>query len=302
MSKNNVTETINLNSLTIDEMKPIDIVTLMLEEDKAIQHGVKQALPNIAKAVDLVVEQWKKKGRVFVVGAGTSGRLGVLDAVELGPTFSIEDNRWIALVAGGKDAMWSPLEQHEDDESIIINELKSYSFNEKDVVIGVSASGSTPYSVSAIKYAKQLGATTISISCNHDTISSKLSDCGIEIIAGPEVIRGSTRLKAGTAQKITLNMISTASMIRLGKVYQNQMVDMQLINRKLVKRAEQTLMDLVNVSQEEATDLMTKSNGDLKVAIFISLTKTKTNQAMQYLEKEDGHLKNAIATYFKEDN
>lgn len=223
----NETESVNLNSMTIDEMESINIVSLMLEEDQAIHQGIKKALQSIAKAVDLIVKQWKRDGRVFVVGAGTSGRLGVLDAVELGPTFSIEENRWIGLVAGGKEAMYRPLEQHEDDMDMIINELKNFSFNHNDVVIGISASGSTPYSVSAIKYAKALGATAISISCNHNTISSELSDCGIEVVTGSEVIRGSTRLKAGTAQKITLNMLSTATMVRLGKVYQNQMVNMQ---------------------------------------------------------------------------
>ncbi|RKL66954.1 N-acetylmuramic acid 6-phosphate etherase [Salipaludibacillus neizhouensis] len=302
MNDLNVTESVNVNSLTIDEMGSMNIVTLMLEEDRAIHQGIKQALPNVAKVVDLIVEQWKLGGRVFVVGAGTSGRLGVLDAVELGPTFSIEDNRWIGLIAGGKEAMWSPLEQHEDEIAIIENELRNHSLNKKDVVIGVSASGSTPYSVTAIKYAKKLGAKAVSISCNHNTISSQLSDCGIEVIAGPEVIRGSTRLKAGTAQKIILNMISTATMIQLGKVYQNQMVDMQLINKKLVKRAEQTLMDLVNISENEAKDLMTKSNHDLKAAIFINITQTELPLAKNYLEREKGHLKNAISSYFKENS
>ncbi|WP_416149985.1 N-acetylmuramic acid 6-phosphate etherase [Salipaludibacillus sp. HK11] len=171
MSKSNITESVNLNSLAIDEMESINIVSLMLEEDKAIHHAIKQALPYIAEAVDLIVEQWKLGARVFVVGAGTSGRIGVLDSIELGPTFSIAENRWIGLVAGGNEAMSRPLEQHEDDKNLVINELRSYSFNEKDVVIGVSASGTTPYSVSAITYAKELGATTISLSCNPDTIS-----------------------------------------------------------------------------------------------------------------------------------
>ncbi|MRH41269.1 N-acetylmuramic acid 6-phosphate etherase [Aquibacillus halophilus] len=298
----NVTETLNKNSLTIDEMEPIDIVTLMLNEDKAIDQGVRQALPQIAKAIELIVEQWKQGGRVFIVGAGTSGRLGVLDAVELGPTFSIEDDRWIGLVAGGKEAMWSPLEQHEDDEAVVINELKSYSFNQKDVVVGISASGSTPYSVSAIKYAKSLDATAISISCNHDTISTDLSDCGIEVVVGPEVIRGSTRLKAGTAQKMVLNMLSTATMIRLGKIYQNQMVDMQLINKKLVKRAKQTLMEVVNVSETEAQQLMNDSGQDLKSAIFMSITEADLSEAQVYLNEENGHLKNAIKAYYNAKN
>lgn len=295
-----VTESLNINSLKIDEMSSFGIVSLMLEEDRAIEQGVKNALPQVAKAVDLIVEKWMQGARVFVVGAGTSGRLGVLDAVELGPTFSVEEGRWVGLVAGGKEAMWEPLEQHEDDENVVVRELDGYSFGEKDVVIGISASGSTPYSVAAIKYAKELRATAISISCNHDTISSEWSDCGIEVVVGPEVIRGSTRLKAGTAQKIVLNMISTATMIRLGKVYQNQMVDMQLINKKLVKRAEQTLMEVVDVSESEAQALMVKSNRNLKAAIFIGVTGTDLETALIHLDKANGHLKNAMKNYLKD--
>ncbi|WP_174727611.1 N-acetylmuramic acid 6-phosphate etherase [Mesobacillus harenae] len=295
----NTTESVNKNSLNIDELSSIDIVNLMLEEDQAIHQAVKHALPSVAKAVDLIVKQWEKGGRVFVAGAGTSGRLGVLDAVELGPTFSVEEGRWIGMVAGGKEAMWSPLEQHEDDELVVIDELKSYSFNENDIVIGVSASGSTPYSVSAIKYAKALGAKAISLSCNHNTISSKLSDCGIEVVVGPEVIKGSTRLKAGTAQKMVLNMLSTGAMVKLGKVYQNQMVDMQLINKKLVKRAEHILMELTDISETEAKQLMAESNHDLKASIFVSITHTNLDQARHFLKKQNGHLKKAIKDYFE---
>ncbi|MDC3418570.1 N-acetylmuramic acid 6-phosphate etherase [Aquibacillus salsiterrae] len=293
----NVTESLNENSLTIDEMNSLEIVTLMHKEDGVINEAVQKALPDVAKAIDLVVEKWRGVGRVFVVGAGTSGRLGVLDAAELGPTFSVEDGRWVGFVAGGKDAMWSPLEQHEDDEKVILTELKGYDFGANDVVIAVSASGSTPYSVAALSYANEIGASTISISCNHATISTSMSDCGIEVVVGPEVIRGSTRLKAGTAQKIVLNMISTGTMIRLGKVYGNEMVDVQLINKKLAWRAEQTLIDVTGIAEVEAKELMERTNNNLKVAIFIALTGADMTQAEAFLLEKEGHLKAAIKAY-----
>lgn len=296
---NNVTELVNRNSMNIDELSSVDIVSLMVEEDKVIYQGVKRVMPDIAKAIDLIVEQWQKGGRVFVVGAGTSGRIGVLDAAELGPTYSIDETRWIGLIAGGYEAMWKPLEQHEDDENLI-DLLGEYNFCELDVVIGVTASGSTPYVLSALKFANNQGGTSISISCNESTISSELSDCGIEVVVGPEVIRGSTRLKAGTAQKTVLNIISTGTMVRLGKVYQNQMVDMQLINKKLHKRAERTLVELAGVTESEAKTLLEKANYDLKAAIFIGMTQSDVSQAQMYIENESGHLKSAIYKYLEQ--
>ncbi|WP_117168594.1 N-acetylmuramic acid 6-phosphate etherase [Paraliobacillus sediminis] len=298
MKKIPVTESVNENSLAIDEMEAIDIVTLMLEENQVIYQGVKTCLPQIARAVDLIVSQWNKGGRVFVVGAGTSGRIGVLDAVELGPTFSVPADRWIAIVAGGQKAMWHPLEQHEDDSSKVIKELEQHNLNARDCVIGITASGSTSFALAGIKYANEVNAVTIAISCNHDTTASSISDCAIEAVVGPEVIRGSTRLKAGTTQKMIINMLSTATMIQLGKVYQNQMVEVQLINNKLVKRAEQSLMTIADVSEAEAKILMKKTEHNLKQAIFISLTDASVEQAEKYLRESNGHLKKAIHNFF----
>ncbi|WP_018933910.1 N-acetylmuramic acid 6-phosphate etherase [Gracilibacillus lacisalsi] len=292
-----VTEAINQKSLAIDEMEAIDIVSLMLEEERHIQEGIQKSLTAIAEAVELIVDKWEHGARVFVVGAGTSGRIGVLDAVELGPTFSIEPDRWIAFVAGGKNAMWEPLEQHEDNASDIVYDLQQYDFNENDVLIAISASGSTPYSVAALTYAKEKQAASISISCNQQTMSTKLSDVGIELIVGPEVIRGSTRLKAGTAQKIAINMISTATMVKLGKVYQNEMIDMQLINKKLVKRAESMLMQLTSISEKEAQTLMDETNNDVKLSLMIAKTGCNKKEAAQYLTKANNHVKKAIQLY-----
>ncbi|MGN8644772.1 N-acetylmuramic acid 6-phosphate etherase [Gracilibacillus sp. HCP3S3_G5_1] len=292
-----VTEATNQKSLSIDEMEAIDIVTLMLEEDLHIQEGIRKSLTAIAEAVDLIVDKWQDGGRVFVAGAGTSGRIGVLDAVELGPTFSIDPDRWIAFVAGGKNAMWEPLEQHEDSVSDITQELEDHHFNKNDVLIAISASGTTPYSLSALSYAKEKQAASISISCNHQTVSSEISDVGIELIVGPEVIRGSTRLKAGTAQKIAINMISTATMIKLGKVYQNEMINMQLINKKLVKRAETMLMQLTNLNDQEVKKIMDETNNDLKLSLIIAKTGCNIYDAESYLAKANNHVKKAIQLY-----
>jgi N-acetylmuramic acid 6-phosphate etherase len=296
--KQPVTESINLRSLTIDEMSSFEIVSLMMEEAREIFQGVKQALPLVAKAVDMIVERWQKGGRCFVIGAGTSGRLGVLDAVELIPTFSIEQGRWKGFIAGGYEAMWTPLEENEDDIEMIIHDLNKQTITSSDVIIGVTASGSTPYVLSALNLGKKTGSLTISISCNEDTAVSKVSDIGIEVIVGPEVIRGSTRLKAGTAQKMILNMISTTTMVRLGKVYQNQMVDMQLINKKLVKRAVSTIMEIVHVSEQEAATLLEGSQYDLKSAIFMGITQATKEEADFYIHQANGRLKEAIYGFF----
>ncbi len=300
--KKTITERSNPRSINIDEMNSLEIVSLMNDEDSEIIRGVKRVLPQIAQAVDVIVERWKDGGRVFIVGAGTSGRLGVLDAVELIPTFSIEKDRWIGIIAGGYEAMWAPLEENEDDGEISIKELKRYSLTSRDVIIGISASGSTPYVLSALNYGKEHRAASISISSNDEAEISKISDISIEVIVGPEVIRGSTRLKSGTAQKMILNMISTATMVRLGKVYKNQMVEMKIINQKLEDRAVSILQDLANILENEAEILLKRSDYDLKTAIFIGITKASLEEANFYLDQADGRLKEAISRFFNTNN
>ncbi|WP_141432163.1 N-acetylmuramic acid 6-phosphate etherase [Bacillus sp. 03113] len=299
MTKQRMTEASNVKSIMIDEMSSIDILSLMNEEDHQALHAVKKALPIIAQAVDSIVERWKKGGRCFVVGAGTSGRLGVVDAVELIPTYSIEEDQWIGIIAGGMEAMWTPLEENEDDIQEIIKILDNYSISSLDTVIGVTASGSTPFVLSAIEHAKKIDALTISISCNENADATEKSDFGIELPTGAEVIRGSTRLKAGTAQKMVLNMLSTATMIRLGKVYQNEMVDMKLINKKLVQRAVKSLMNITGISENEAKIVLQSSNYHLKSAIFMVLTGGTSEVASHSLQKTRGHLKKAIQHYIQ---
>jgi len=301
MTKKNATEQINEQSIQLDEWTSLEIIQFMNQEDGKIAMAVKQALPIIAKAVDAIVDKWKNGGRCFVVGAGTSGRLGMVDAVELVPTFSIEENRWIGLVAGGKDAMVRSLEETEDDEKEIIAELERHSFGASDIMIGVTASGSTPFVLAAIQYAKKKSALTIGISNNYDTPLSASCDYGIEAETKAEIIRGSTRLKAGTAQKMILNMLSTATMVRLGKVYQNEMVDMKLINKKLVQRAVQTIKNITDISETMAFEALQENNFDLKSALFTILTDGTTKEAAFYLAQADGHLKAAIQAYLKKD-
>ncbi|WP_400246591.1 N-acetylmuramic acid 6-phosphate etherase [Niallia sp. JL1B1071] len=299
MKKHRTTENSNEKSLLLDEWSSFEIVQFMNQEDDGIANAVKVALPTIALAVDGIVDRWKQGGRVFVIGAGTSGRLGVVDAVELGPTFSIEHDRWTGILAGGYDAMWTSLEETEDDEQLILSTLDNYHFSATDVLIGVTASGSTPFVLSGIQYGNEKNGLTIGISNNENTLLSSICVYGIEAITGPEVIRGSTRLKAGTAQKMVLNMLSTASMVKLGKVYRNEMVDMKLINRKLVYRAVQTLMNTTDISEEEAARILKENKEDLKVSIFRVLTDGTKEEALHYLRETDGHIKQAMQQFFQ---
>ncbi|WP_048716543.1 N-acetylmuramic acid 6-phosphate etherase [Bacillus sp. 522_BSPC] len=299
MKKHRTTETSNEKSLLLDEWSSFEIVQFMNQEDDGITNAVKEALPMIALAVDGMVDRWKLGGRIFVIGAGTSGRLGVVDAVELVPTFSIEEDRWIGILAGGYEAMWTSLEETEDDEQLIQSTLENHDFSERDVLIGVTASGSTPFVLAAIHYGKERNGLTIGISNNENTKLSSICDYGIEAITGPEVIRGSTRLKAGTAQKMVLNMLSTASMVRVGKVYRNEMVDMKLINNKLVYRAVQTLMNATDLSEADAARILKENDHNLKVSIFRVLTGGTKEDSLHYLGEADGHIKHAIQLYYQ---
>ncbi len=296
--KRSTTETANGESLQLDEKSPLEIVRLMWKEDGTIKDAIEPELPLISRAIELVLEHWEKGGRVFVAGAGTSGRIGVLDALELGPTFSVEKERWIPLIAGGKDAMWEPLEQTEDSEEFVLAELQKHHASDLDVIIGLSASGSTPFVLAALKYGNTIGAGTISVSCNRDAAASHVSKVAIEAATGPEIIRGSTRLKAGTAQKMILNMISTSVMVKAGKVYGNEMVDMQLLNKKLVKRAHSMIADIASVPETEARKLLENSGNDIKTAIFMGMTGADKEKAKMILHESNGRLKQALSRFF----
>jgi N-acetylmuramic acid 6-phosphate etherase len=294
MNEQKVTEIKLETSRFLEEMNSLEFVSLMNKEDEKVARAVQSVLPVIAQAIDSIVERWKKGGRVFVIGAGTSGRVAAVDAVELIPTFSIEWDRWVPIVAGGEDAFLKPMEQWEDDEKEVIRQLSDRMLGEKDVVIGVSASGSTPFVLSGLRYAQKCQSLTISISCNQGTKMSSLADIAIEVLVGPEVIRGSTRLKAGTAQKMVLNMLSTGVMVRIGKVYRNEMVEMQLMNEKLRKRAEMILCEVTGVSAEEATSLLQQSGFKLKTAIVMAMAQCSLEEAEKLLVLAEGKVRDAL--------
>jgi N-acetylmuramic acid 6-phosphate etherase len=287
------TEKPNPNTLHLDELSPLEIVQIMNEEDQKVALAVNKELPKIAQAIEIMVKQLQIKGRVIYFGAGTSGRLGVLDASECPPTFSTTDE-FMALIAGGERAMKLAVEGAEDSETLIIEELKAIKFTSKDVAVGIAASGRTPYVISGLKYAKQLGAHTISISCNPDSMLSKVSDVGIDVEVGPEVLTGSTRLKAGTATKMVLNMLSSASMVQMGKVYGNLMVDLNPSNIKLIDRAKRIIMQATGVNENTAHTALQDANLKAKVAIVMIKKKCSATDAIQKLEKANGFVSKAL--------
>lgn len=288
-----VTEKPNPNTQRLDELSPLEIVQIMNEEDQKVALAVNKELPKIAQAIEVIVNQLNQKGRVIYFGAGTSGRLGILDASECPPTFSTT-NEFIALIAGGNSAVKSAVEGAEDSETLIIEELKAIKFTSKDVAIGIAASGRTPYVISGLKYAKSLGAHTVSISCNPDSMLSKVSDVGIDVEVGPEVLTGSTRLKAGTATKMVLNMLSTASMVQMGKVYGNLMVDLNPSNIKLIDRAKRIIMQATGVNEKAAHTALYDANLKVKVAIVMIKKNCSASDAINKLERSNGFVSKAL--------
>ena len=241
------TETRNSETMNLDEMSSLEIVQAMNKEDYKVPQVITGLLPIIAKVVDICAEALKTKNRVFYMGAGTSGRLGIVDSSECPPTFNASPNEFIGLIAGGESAFIKAVEGAEDSEDLGKDDLIKRNFCKNDICIGLAASGRTPYVIGGLKYARSIGAQTVSISCNKDAKVSKYADYPIEAIVGPEVLTGSTRLKAGTAQKLILNMISTGAMIRRGKSYQNLMVDLQMNNKKLERRALNIIKEATGV-------------------------------------------------------
>jgi N-acetylmuramic acid 6-phosphate etherase len=288
------TETRNPNTMNLDEMTSLEIVEAMNKEDSKVPLIIKDLLPKIATVVDIATETLKNKGRIFYMGAGTSGRLGVVDSSECPPTFNASPNDIIGLIAGGEKAFIKAIEGAEDSEDLGKEDLIKKNFTKNDLCIGLAASGRTPYVIGGLKYAKSIGAKTVSISCNKNSKISQISDISIEAIVGPEVLTGSTRLKAGTAQKLILNMISTGAMIRRGKSYQNLMVDLQMTNKKLETRAVNIIKEATGVDENEAKEYIKKSNGSVKVAIVMILSNCDYDNAIKKLEKAEGKVRFAI--------
>lgn len=288
------TEQRNEKTMHIDQMSTLDMVTLINDEDKKVALAVEAELPRIAAAVDIIAARLKQGGRLIYSGCGTSGRLGVLDAVECPPTYSTDPNMVVGLIAGGYGAMFKAVEGAEDDPELGQKDLRDISFSAKDVLVGIAASGRTPYVLGAMAYAKELGADVISVCCSPGSPVAAAADIAIVPAPGPEVVTGSTRMKSGTAQKMVLNMLSTGAMIKLGKVYGNLMVDVKPSNEKLVQRCIRIVCTAAGVEEHEAVAALEKCGYRPKVAIVMLLVGVDENEALELLKKSDDRIAGAI--------
>lgn len=292
--KGMTTERRNPRTMQLDTMSELEIVTAMNDEDARVPLAIAKKLPEIAQAARWAVEAFEQGGRLFYMGAGTSGRLGVLDAAECPPTFGVDPGMVVGLIAGGEKAFIKAVEGAEDSRELGRQDLESHQLTQKDFVIGIAASGRTPYVLGGLAYAKELGCRTAAIACNPGSAIGKAADLAIEVEVGPEVLTGSTRLKSGTAQKLILNMISTASMVRMGKAYQNLMVDVMQTNEKLHTRAENIVMDATGAERAEARSAIDAAGGSVKCAITMLLANCSAQEARSRLEAAGGHVRTAI--------
>ncbi|GAA0068250.1 N-acetylmuramic acid 6-phosphate etherase [Clostridium perfringens] len=289
-----VTENRNINTMDIDKISTVEMLEKINNEDKNVPLAVKKEIPQIAELIEKAVERMRKGGRIIYIGAGTSGRLGVLDASECPPTYGVEPELIQGVIAGGEEAMFKAKEGAEDSEELAVLDLKERNLNKNDIVIGIAASGRTPYVIGALKFAKENGVLTASISCNKNSPIAKEADIEIAPVVGAEVVTGSTRMKSGTAQKLVLNMISTGVMIKLGKVYENLMVDVKATNAKLVERSKKIVMEATGVSREEAENKLNDTGFDVKLSIFIILSGLNKSEAKEILEKNNGYIAKAL--------
>lgn len=294
MLENLSTEHRNEKTTNLDEMSIKEVLQSMNEEDRTVALAVEKEIEQIEKVVQTVIKSFEEDGRLIYIGAGTSGRLGILDAVECPPTFGTDDKMVQGFIAGGLKAFTKAVEGAEDREELAEEDLKSIGLNEKDTVIGIAASGRTPYVIGGLKYAHSVGASTASISCNKNAEISKHAKLNVEVETGAEILTGSTRLKAGTAQKLVLNMISTASMIGVGKVYKNLMVDVQSTNEKLVERSKRIIVEATGASYEVAAEYYEKANRNVKVAIVMVLLQCEYGEALEKLKEAKGFVKKAL--------
>lgn len=291
---NLATEKNNPASAHIDEMTTLDMMTLINREDQKAALSLVPILPQIAAAVDLIADRLRRGGRLIYCGAGTSGRLGVLDAAECPPTYGTDPRQVTAIIAGGRPAMFAAQEGAEDNKDAAVADLQELQLSRTDGLVGLSASGRAPYVVSALRYARAQGAATVSVACSPDSVIARAADISLTAVPGPEIIAGSTRLKAGTVQKLILNMLSTGAMIRLGKVFGNRMVDLQATNEKLAERARRIVSEVTGCPAEESAHLLDKAGGSAKLAILLGLSKLSPEDARRILQKTGGHLKAAL--------
>lgn len=289
------TETVNEATKEIDRLDSLGIVTLINQEDKKVAEAVEKELPQVAKAVDAIAERFARGGRIIYCGAGSSGRMGTLDAVELTPTYSVPPERAFGLLAGGDKAMYKAVEGAEDSRELAVEDLKRVNVTEADCVIGIAASGRTPYTAAALEYAGQVGALTVSITCNGGSEMAKIAQISIAPVVGPEAISGSTRMKAGTAQKMIVNMLSTGTMVKLGKVYQNYMVHVQPTNEKLVVRAANMIAEITGADRETAMNTLKEAQMKVPEAIIMLEGACGCEAAKQALDEANGSVREAIA-------
>ncbi|AWH89688.1 N-acetylmuramic acid 6-phosphate etherase [Limnobaculum parvum] len=291
-----VTESRNMASKDIDQLSTLEMLRVINNEDKKVALAVEQELPHIADAVDIISTAFTQGGRLVYCGAGTSGRLGILDASECPPTYGTKPEQVIGLIAGGHQAIFKAVENAEDSLELGIEDLKAIRFSHNDVLVGIAASGRTPYVIASMEYAKSQGAKVISISCNPDSPIAQQADIAITPVVGGEVVTGSSRMKAGTAQKLVLNMLTTGSMIKIGKVYGNLMVDVEATNAKLVERQKNIVMQATDCSREEAEQALSQCQRHCKTAIVMVLTGMSAEQAKQALSASHGFIRTAIAS------
>lgn len=294
--ENLTTESRNSSSLNIDKVSTLDMVKIINNEDKKVALAVEKELVKIAEAIDGIVSGIQKGGRLIYIGAGTSGRLGILDASECPPTYGVSEELVQGIIAGGTEAIFRAKEGAEDSKELAIEDLKSKNITENDTIVGLAASGRTPYVIGGLEYANKIGALTVSITCNANSEVAKVSKVSIAPVVGAEVVTGSTRMKAGTAQKLVLNMISTGTMIKLGKVYGNLMVDVRATNEKLVERAKKIVSEATGVDREVSEKVLKETNYDVKLSILMILTGLDINEAKEKLSQNKGYIAKAMET------
>lgn len=289
------TEARNEATKKIDQVSTLEMVTLINQEDQKVAQAIEKVLPQIAAAIDAAAERFKKGGRLIYCGAGTSGRLGALDAIELTPTYSVSPERAFGILAGGEKAMYQAIEGAEDSKELAIEDLTQHQLTARDVVIAIAASGRTPYAVSAIEYEKKVGALTISVTCNNQSPMNQLAEIGIAPIVGPEVITGSTRMKAGSAQKMVLNMFSTGIMVKVGNIYQNLMVNVQPTNEKLMQRATNIIKEAAEIEESQAKEYLEAAQLEVAPAIVMAKAHVDFQKAKQLLAEHDGRISEVLA-------
>ncbi|MBF6635137.1 N-acetylmuramic acid 6-phosphate etherase [Rouxiella silvae] len=290
-----VSETRNPATSRLDEMSTLEMVTCFNDEDRKVPLAIQAVLPQIAEAVERAAASFLAGGRLIYLGAGTSGRLGVLDASECPPTFGVQHGMVIGLIAGGPGALLKAVEGAEDNAELGVEDLKNLNLTADDTVVGLAASGRTPYVIGALRYARHLGCATVAISCNPDSPIAHEAQVAISPVVGPEALTGSTRLKSGTAQKLVLNMISTGAMVKIGKVYQNLMVDVKATNVKLVDRACRIVVEATGAERQDAEAALQQTGFEVKPAILIILAQVSAEEAIERLARHNGFLRAALA-------